>query len=48
VAAQPAEEELSGPRAGGGRRAGPARHPLDPLDAGEISLAAEILRRAGG
>ena len=28
-----------------GRRVGPARHPLDPLDAGEIRAAVEILRR---
>jgi primary-amine oxidase len=33
------------PDAVGGHRTAPARHPLDPLDAGEIRRAVEILRR---
>ena len=33
------------PGAVGGHHTAPARYPLDPLDAGEITRAVEILRR---
>ena len=40
-----AEEDHSRPGAVGGHHTAQARHPLDPLNADEITRAVEILRR---